>query len=184
MNDFEYARFPVELRVPDVSERIVEGVVVPWDETSYLTPEPAGERFKRGSLTRTIKDRGARIKLFRGHDHGTAIGRALGWEPSHDQGLFGRFRMFDTPAGEAALQEVREGALDAFSVGFQAVRSGRGEDGAREILEAKLYEASLAPIGAYDGARVLAVRTPAPVDLPAMPDVNLEPLPLLARWDA
>ena len=40
----------VELRVPDVSERIVEGIVVPWGETSFLTPDPKGERFTAGSL--------------------------------------------------------------------------------------------------------------------------------------
>ena len=40
----------VELRVPDVSERIVEGIVVPWGETSFLTPDPKGERFQPGQL--------------------------------------------------------------------------------------------------------------------------------------
>ena len=49
MSDIVHATFAaLELRVPDTSERIVEGIVVPWDETSFLTPDPRGERFRPG----------------------------------------------------------------------------------------------------------------------------------------
>ena len=66
MTDLASVTFPLELRVADLDERIVEGIVVPYGETSFLTPEPAGERFLRGSLTRTVNERGAeRVKLFR-----------------------------------------------------------------------------------------------------------------------
>lgn len=38
MTDIVHATFSaLELRVPDPSERIVEGIVVPWHETSFLT---------------------------------------------------------------------------------------------------------------------------------------------------
>ena len=49
----------LELRVPDTDERLIEGVIVPWGETSFMTPDPRGERFMPGSLTRTIKGRAA-----------------------------------------------------------------------------------------------------------------------------
>ncbi|HKE67391.1 MAG TPA: HK97 family phage prohead protease [Micromonosporaceae bacterium] len=165
-----------ELRVPSMDERIIEGIVVPWNETSFLTPEARGERFLPGSMTRTIAERGMRVKLYRTHDHDRAIGRPLEWNAVHDAGLFGRFRIAQTPAGDEALHEVREGMLDAFSVGFRAIRTRRGDDGAREVLEAALHETSLAPVGAYDGAQVLAVRTPAVPALPPMPAVDLSPI--------
>jgi phage head maturation protease len=77
--------------------------------------------------------------------------------------------------------------LDAFSVGFLPKRETRGADGAREVIEAQLHEVSLVPIGAYDGARVLAVRDaqpsrPAVSPLSAMPTVDLAPLVLPSRW--
>lgn len=150
--------FPIELR--SVDERIVEGILVPWNETSYLTPDPAGERFLPGSLTRSVRARGDRLKLFRNHDHSTAIGRVRKLDPKHEGGLWGSWEIARTPAGDAALVEVAEGMLDAFSVGFRPIKARRGQDGAREIVEGDMHEASLAPIGAYDGARVLAVRTP------------------------
>ena len=181
-----HATFPVvELRVPDTSERIVEGIVVPYGETSFLTEDPRGERFRAGSLNRTIKDRGDRVKLYRSHDHATAVGKATAWKATHEQGLWAQFRIAATPAGDDVLLEVREGMLDAFSVGFRPLREVRAADGAREVIEAQLHEVSLCPIGAYDGARVLATRNPARFTLPnvtAMPTVNLSPVILPSHW--
>ena len=182
-----HATFPsLELRIPDRAERIVEGIVVPWGETSFMTPDPRGERFTAGSLTRSVAERGDRVKLFVTHDHDRAVGRALAWDTEHRAGLWGRFRIAETPAGDEVLGEVAEGMLDAFSIGFRAIRAKRGADGAREILEAALHETSLCPTGAYDGARVLAMRTPTPArwtlpTMATMPTVNLTPLPPLVR---
>lgn len=173
--------FPLalELRVTDAGERTLEGIVVPYGETTFLTADPAGERFVAGSLNRTVTDRGARVKLFRAHDHSRAVGRAVGWDPDNRRGLWGAFRVAATAAGNEVLDEVREGVLDAFSVGFRPLQARRGRDGVREIVEAALHEVSVAPMGAYDGARVMALRTPAPPLLPPMPAVNLDPLPPL-----
>ncbi len=173
----------LELRVPDTSERIVEGIVVPWGETSYLTPDPKGERFRPGSLTRTITERGDRVKLYRNHDHNTAVGKSIQWKNTK-AGMWAQFRIANTPPGDAVLAEIQEGMLDAFSVGFVPKREARGEDGAREVIEAQLHEVSITPMGAYEGARVLAVRNPNTVrsTLSPMPAVNLSPLVLPSRW--
>lgn len=181
MTDLSTVAFPLalELRVVDTGERRLEGVVVPYGETTFLTDDPAGERFLPGSLTRTVSDRGARVKLFRAHDHTRAVGRAVEWNTENRRGLWGAFRVAATPAGNEVLDEVREGVLDAFSIGFRPLRVRRGRDGAREVEEAALHEVSVAPMGAYDGARVLAVRTPSTPLLPPMPVVNLDPVPVL-----
>jgi len=186
MTEIIHATFPgLELRVPDMSERIVEGIVVPYGETSFLVGDSRGERFRPGSLTRTIKERGERVKLYRTHDHSVAVGKALAWKPTHEAGLWASFRIAATPAGDDVLLEVREGMLDAFSVGFLPKRDVRGPDGAREIIEAQLHEVSLCPIAAYDGARVLEMRRPVRFTLPTlapMPDVDLTPVMLPSHW--
>lgn len=186
MTDIVHATFAgIELRVPDLAERIIEGIVVPYGETSFLTDDPRGERFRSGSLGRTIKDRGDRVKLYRVHDHAVAVGKALQWKPNNEAGLWAQFRIAATPAGDDVLLEVREGMLDAFSVGFLPKRETRGTDGAREIIEAQLHEVSLCPIGAYDGARVLAMRQPVRFTLPTvapMPAVDLGPVLLPRHW--
>jgi HK97 family phage prohead protease len=151
------AGFGLELR--RVDDRILEGIALPYGETSYMTADPRGERFLAGSLNRTIRDRGMRLKLFLNHDHSHAIGKALKLDPRHPDGLWARFGVFATPSGDEALSEVEQGALDMFSVGFIPVRERRANDGVREVLEAAVHEVSLCPLGAYDGARVLATRS-------------------------
>jgi uncharacterized protein len=177
MADMVRATFAaVELRVPDTAERVVEGIVVPWGETSFLTPDPKGERFMPGSLTRTVTDR-PKVKLFINHRHDEAVGKAVAWRPDDERGLWGSFHVPVSEAGDRVLAAVRDELLDAFSVGFRPIRVRRAADGAREVLEAALHEVSIAPVGAYDGAKVLAMRVPMrAVVLPPMPTVNLDPI--------
>jgi HK97 family phage prohead protease len=158
------AAFPLELRTISMDERTVEGLAVPWGEVSYLTPDPGGERFLPGAFTKSLRERSAALKLFLAHDHSHAVGRALKLDARHPDGLWSSWQFFRTPAGDAALAEAAEGALDMFSVGFRPVKSRRAADGVRDVQEAELHEVSIAPIGAYQGARVLAMRTPAEAD--------------------
>jgi len=185
VNEISHATFPaLELRVAaDTSQRIIEGIVVPWGETSYLTPDPQGERFVRGALSRSIEQRGDRVRLFSNHGHQRAVGRATAWKANHPAGCWAAFKVRRGGDADELLDDIAEGLLDAFSVGFRPVRERRTPDGVREVIEAELHEVSLVPIGAYDGARVLATRARviAPT-LPPMPPVNLTPIPPLRPW--
>jgi len=183
MTDLAHTTFPaMELRLADLSERVVEGIVVPWGEVSLVTGDPHGERFVRGALTRSIGQRGDRIKLFVDHQHKQAVGTVAGWKPNHPDGCWGAFRVKSGPLGDELLDDVRSGLLDGFSVGFVPIRERRGADGVREVVEAQLWEVSLVPIAAYDGARVLATRDPRrDYALPDPPAVNLASLPRLSR---
>jgi hypothetical protein len=185
--------FPIDWqRGVNTDERLIAGIAVPWNETSMLTPSQSGERFLPGSLTRSVKARGERLKLFRGsHGHDMIpVGRAVKMDARHPDGLWTEWKIANTAAGEQTLEEVREGLLDSFSIGFRAVRSQRGTDGAREIVEAELGEVTLLPTGAYDGARVLEVRAPTlqAADIAAwlaahpVPTVDRTPIPDLYRY--
>ena len=185
--------FNIDWRAPvSTDERIVGGIAVPWNETTFLAGHAAGERFLPGSLTRSVKARGDRLKLFRGsHGHDMIpVGRAVALDARHADGLYTTWRIALTATGDQTLEEVREGLLDSFSVGFRLLKDRRGADGAREIVEAELAEVTLLPSGAYDGARVLEVRAPVlgPADLTAwllahpVPTVDRTPLPELRRW--
>jgi HK97 family phage prohead protease len=176
----EAATFGVELREAGGDGRTLTGLIVPYNETTTDSPYANGERFLAGSFRKAVKEfkgRNAKrpVHLFRAHDHDRAIGLATGLEES-DEGLVGEFRIGRTPAGDEALLEYREGLLGAMSVGFQAIQDARGTDGAREIREASLLEASLLPMGAYPGAKVLSLRAPAETQLD-LAWVSLPPAP-------
>ena len=102
-----------------------------------------------------------------------------------DAGLVGTFAIVEGDKGDALLEDLRHGLLGGMSVGFQPLVATRGDDGAREIREAKLVEVSVVGHPAYDGAGILAVRRAQLIqeDLLAPflnpPVVNLEPIPRL-----
>jgi Escherichia/Staphylococcus phage prohead protease len=163
----------MELRDVSEPERLVVGVVAPYDEVTYLTGQPGGERIKRGAFKRTLKNKLASrqgIGLFRNHEHGMRMGSARTFSET-ETGLVGEFVVNDGPRGDEFLEECRH-----------VVRTGRGDDGAREIIEAALGEVSMVGLPAYEGAGVLAVRNAQSLDqllAPFLnrPEVNLDPIP-------
>lgn len=171
----------MELRDVRAAERIVLGVCAPYDEVSYLTPDPLGERCIRGCFARSIAARGSKVPLLRGHDSGRRYGLSQSFVED-PEGLQGVFRVNDGEAGDDLLADCRNGYLAGMSCGFQPVDVKRGADGVREVREAKLVEVSLVGVPAYEGAAMLAVRQAQPVmpAFPPRPDVNLEPIAPLA----
>jgi len=173
---------PMELRAVDAPARLIEGVVVPYDEVTYLTPNPEGERVRRRAFAKSIDDRGDRIPLMRSHDHELTYGRSVRFTEG-EAGLVGEFRVHDGARGDALLEEIRQGYLGSLSVGFQVVRSERDASGVLEILEGRLHEVSVVGLPAYAGASVMSTRSAedldallAPFRVPR-PDVDLTPIP-------
>jgi HK97 family phage prohead protease len=166
-------QLPMELRGVDSDGRTVDGVCVPYDEISYFTPNPAGERVMRGAFAKSVTQQAGKVFLFRGHDHNHPVGRAVSFSDQPD-GLHGSFKIRASILGDEVLSDLREGYLPAMSIGFKPLQTRRGRNGETEIVEGMLKEVSLLPIGAYDGARVLALRGPIDVITPTVP-VDLSP---------
>lgn len=170
--------FPLEVRNAEtmVEERMMRLLLVPYGETSYLTKYQHGERFLKGAFRKAAAEfRGRRtpLYLFRSHNHDRAIGRATALTDTAE-GPVGDFKIPQTAAGDEAIEEYREGLLSAVSIGFRAVADSVSRvDSAREVREAAILEASLLPIGAYDGAKVLEYREPPDLSgyLPPPPPV-------------
>lgn len=147
--------------------RTVFGILAPADQTAEIheVGRTYLERFIHGAWERTIRERGDRVKLMANHEHRRfPLGR---WSLLREDtaGLYGEGRISKTQAGDEALELIRDGALDAFSVGFQVVHEGVDpDDQARIILEAKLHEVSLVSFPAYEGAVLQGVRSATPYD--------------------
>lgn len=142
----------------DGEGRTIAGIVVPFDATASVSDGGPRyeERFARGAFAKTIAERGDRVKLLMQHDHREPIGRATLLRED-GAGLYGEFRVSAVPSGDQALQLVRDGVLDSFSLGFTPIKHSR-EGQVTVRTEVRLREASLVTFPAYDGARVLALR--------------------------
>ena len=136
--------------------RIVDLLCVPYGEMSHLTGNPAGERVQYGAFAEACRHPD-KVFLMVGHDHLHPVGRAFAlWEEA--DGLHGTFRIRESALGDEVLADLHDGYLPACSVGFRPTTVGRGPKGETVVMAGDLREVSLLPIGAYDSARVLALR--------------------------
>jgi HK97 family phage prohead protease len=142
--------------------RTLAGIAVPFGTAARVRDGrgPAyDEQFAHGAFTRTIVERGDRVKLLIQHDRTTLpIGRATLLREDA-AGLYGEFRVSATRAGDETLELLRDGALDGLSIGFRGItQTGDTRRGVTRT-EVRLDEVSVVSFPAYDAARVSAVRT-------------------------
>lgn len=142
--------------------RTVYGVLMPFDVESTVDDGfgPYTESFQRGAFSKTIRENRNGIKLLVNHDkyRSLPIGKSIVLrEDPH--GLYGEFRVSQTRAGDEAITLVRDGVVDAFSVGFNPIQPPSFGPGAVKRTEVRLFEASLVGFPAYAGALVAGVRS-------------------------
>lgn len=140
--------------------RTVYGRVVPYSIAEEVN-DGAGfyrEMFAPGAFTRSIRERGSKIKLFIGHDRRKLpVGKAVELREEPD-GVHAAFDIAETRDGDDALAAVRSGVVDSFSIGLRGIRH-RIQDDVTVRTEAVLYEVSLVGIPAFVGAEIAGVRS-------------------------
>jgi HK97 family phage prohead protease len=171
----------IEVRA-DGTGRTVHGIVVPFDRVARVSDggPSYNEGFRKGAFARTIQHRGDRVKLLSQHNARTnPLGRATLLREDA-AGLYGEFHVSKTNAGDEALELLRDGALDSFSVGFTPIQHVRSTDKTVWRTEVGLREASLVTFPAYEGALVGGVRSLTPDDLAELAQMLRESTDLAA----
>ena len=161
-------RFPtgMVLRVADDDERIIEGLIAPWDRpTRVQTPIPGWESYRRGAFDASLSDRSLRIPLLLRHNEDNIAGVLIGHDNRED-GQHATFRVLRTRAGDDALELIHAQVAVGLSVGgwgVAAATTTRTEPGTRrriiERAKMRLDHVALVRHPAYREAQVL---DPAP----------------------
>ena len=181
----------------DFSKREIEGIVIPFDIAARVSDppnfEPYEESVSRGAF-RSVTNAPNRVLLDFEH-YGALTNDALGSMGSiagtlgharhleeQQTGLFGNFRVLRGSDGDKALELAHDGVLGGFSVAMKPLRSVRTQTGLLQRIKVHLDRVSLCRVGAYEQARVMAVRTEQIIDAE---DYEQPPDPeLLARMAA
>jgi HK97 family phage prohead protease len=144
----------------DGDGRTVHGLAVPFDREATVDDGfgPYSEVFRRGAFARTINAGVNRVKLLGNHDRRKFPLGAATMLREDTAGLLGEFRVSKTREGDDALELVRDGAFDSFSVSFTPVKERKTGKSMIERLEVKLREVSLVAFPAYEGAAIAGVR--------------------------
>lgn len=141
--------------------RTVYGLAVPFDTPAEIREGRQSylEVFRMGSFAKTINDGVGRVKFLLNHDRqALPLGRAVALRED-PAGLVGEFRVSDTEFGSQALELIRDGVLDALSIGFRPIRDNwNAERSMVERIEAALPEVSAVAFPAYQSALISGVR--------------------------
>ena len=138
----------IQTRAKGGDGRTIVGIAVPYGQAKRINPRLV-EQFARGAFNRSIKS-ARRIPFTRDHlpMGGTLIGRAV--ELRDDAaGLYGEWRVSNTPAGEETLELVRDGVLSELSIGFREGQNKTLSGGVVERVSAELREVAVVMEGAY-----------------------------------
>lgn len=165
MTDLQIVRFAPDVEIQRGGDgRTVHGILVPWDTPTRVfdqfgpTGRPAQyqEAVARGAFPDAVANpRGVK---FLGHHNKRVNPLGRGALIRDDAvGLYGEFYVSKTNAGDEVLELVRDGALDAFSVGFVPVDSVERDD-VYVRTRGHLNETSIVTFAAYPDALVGGVR--------------------------
>lgn len=158
----------------DQGKRIIEGFA-----SAFGNVDSHGDVVTRGAFAKTIKERGDRIKVLRGHDDEKPIGLPI--EMKEDEfGLFSVSKISETPLGDESLVLAKDGIFD-LSIGYVPIKVDfmrmadfddesevAGEDVIRLLKEIKLYEYSLVAFPSNEMARITSVKGRSVDDLASL----------------
>lgn len=150
--------------------RTIRGIIVPWDRVAQVQDSeddgPYFEAFRAGAFDEWIASVGVEsVKFLRHHKRSEdPIGRATLLR-NDAAGQYGEFYLSKTGAADDILELVRDGVLDAFSIGFTPVNAEVMGD-VTYRTSANLNETSIVTFPAYADAKVSGLRG-AP-DLPTL----------------
>lgn len=139
--------------------RVVHGLVVPYGVVADVRDgfSTYREKFAPGAFTRSIAERGNKLRLFTAHDtRRLPVGKVVELHEQHD-GVRAAFEIAQTRDGDDVLESVNGGYTSNFSVGFRPIRH-RTENSVIVRTEASLREVSLVGLAVYEGAAVAGVR--------------------------
>ena len=135
-----------ELKVLGKSAQMPHGGITGYG--SYFgNVDHGGDIVMPGAFRKTLADNlgKARIKLVDGHDtFGTDGIIGVVTEAVEDyKGLLITAKFSSTARAQNVRTKVKEGVLDALSIGYSSVRDEENSEGNRELHELKLYEVSI-----------------------------------------
>ena len=140
----EIKLLPFEYKL-DESKRIVKGYA-----STFGNKDHVGDIVEKGAFSKSIKERGDRVKLL--WQHAEPLGKPIHMEED-SKGLYVEAQISKTSLGNDAIELVKDGVIDRFSIGYNVIKDKYDSaTKSRHLKELKLHEFSLVTFPANDEA--------------------------------
>jgi uncharacterized protein len=145
--------FPFEMKL-NKDKRTVEGYA-----STFGNRDLVGDIIEPGAFSKTITERGNKVKFLWQHNPYMPIGKPL--RMSEDsKGLHVEAHLSKTQMGNDALALAEDGVIDSFSIGYDIMKDEYDTgSSSRYLKELKLYEFSLVTFPANEEAKVNGLKT-------------------------
>ena len=142
--------------------RSISGIAVTYDETATVS-DGTQVRIMQGALP----VEGRNPKLYMQHDSTQIIGQVVE-RVDTPQGMMFIAKISNTSLGSDALEMVKDGTIDAVSVGLNPIDFEYDDEGVMIVKKASWTELSLVSQGAFEGAIIQKVAASIPQKEPAI----------------
>ena len=150
---FQTKSLPFEVKSIDDEKNIFEGYA-----SVFRNVDSYGDIVEPGAFTKTIQERGDKVKVLWQHDPYTPIGKAVHLEEDN-HGLYVKAQIFDTVAGQDAMKLIKGGVIDELSIGYRTIKDEWDKErNARILKEVQLFEFSPVTFAANSAAMITAAK--------------------------
>lgn len=145
--------------VPFEVKEIVDVSGGGWEIAGYAStfggePDAYGDIIAKGAFSESIARRATKFL----YEHSEPIGKQLEIRED-DHGLWGRWSIVNTRAGEDAYKLAKAGVLDSLSIGFFTQDAEYNAEGVRVLRKIDLFEVSAVAVPANRHAVITAVKS-------------------------
>ncbi|WP_299692732.1 phage major capsid protein [uncultured Tateyamaria sp.] len=148
---------PVQVKFANPENGVVKGIAATYDSN----PDRVGDTIKQGAFTNTLNQidtEGRSVVMLDNHDPSKPIGRWTKFEDGPD-GLKVEGRLsINSDAGRNVWALMKDGVLDALSIGYRTVSADPRAGGGRVLTEIDLVEISVVTFPANRAAVVTDVK--------------------------
>ena len=152
----EYKSAPLEIKA-EGDEGVVEGLY-----SVFGNVDDGQDITHKGAFTKTIQERGSRVKVFFMHLWDRLIAPPPEVLKETDVGLFAKFTLIlKSFWGNEAWELIKGGAMTEGSFGFEVVKFDYDDSGIRNLRELKLFEISPVALGMNPLTSIRAIKAGA-----------------------
>jgi HK97 family phage prohead protease len=151
--DLDHAKLLFEVKMDE--DKGDTGTFSGFASTSDL--DRGGDIIVKGAFARTLGERGADVKILWQHDMSKPIGKPTKLE-EREGGLYIEGKISDTALGREAMTLLKDGVINAMSIGYSVKEADYNDHGVRVIEDLDLYEVSLVTFPMNEKARITGVK--------------------------
>lgn len=149
----EYKSVKFDLKEVNNEKNVFEGYA-----SVFHNKDSHGDIIEPNAFTKTINERGHRIKVLWQHDMFTPIGKAIDLKEDN-YGLYVKAQISETPEGKRAMTLIKDGVIDELSIGYSVVKDEFDTElEVRRLKEIKLFEFSPVTFASNDQAVITGAK--------------------------